>query len=75
MSPMMGSQTNVELCIACLLLLGGICLEAPGLAKGIHLAVLLKHGSILCGSLEVLADQGINALPYFLVVVIGPTRI
>ena len=36
--------------------------------------MLLKYSSIFSGSLKVLADQGINALPDFLIMSIGPAE-
>lgn len=60
------------ICHRHLLLLRGVGFKAPCLAKSVHLAVLLKHSSILSGSLEVLADQGINTLSDLLVVEVGP---
>lgn len=56
----------------CLLLLGGVCLKVPGLTIGVDLTMLLKHSSILSCCSEVLADDGVNAVPQALVMRVGP---
>ena len=41
----------------------------------VHLAMLLKHSCIVRGCIEILADDGVNAIPQVLVVRIGPVGV